>query len=89
MEKKTNIGNKAKVCIVWTVKAVDYTKEKENNIKAAFAKKYEIPESNIIIEKNFKLVNTDIDTGLNAENIKKITDPAFQQSLFKQYIAEN
>lgn len=89
MAKKINIGKKGKVSIIWNVKPMDYTKEKENNIKSLFAKKYNISESNIVVEKKFKTVNSGTDEALNTENIKKITDPAFQQSLFKQYMTEN
>ncbi len=89
MEKKIDIGKKAKVSIVWKVKPVDYSKEKENNIRTLFAKKYDIPESNIIIEKDYQTSVTNTNAGLNSENIKSITDPAFQHKLFKEYIEEN
>ena len=88
MEKKIDIGKKAKVSIVWSVKPIDYTSEKENNIKSLFAKKYNIPASNIVVEKKF--INSNItNEGLASESVKKITDPVFQQVLFKQYIDEN
>ena len=89
MEKKIDIGKKGKVSIIWNLKPMDYTKEKEDNIKSLFAKKYNIPEGNIVVEKKFKINITDSDNGLNSENIKSITDPVFQQNLFKQYIEEN
>lgn len=89
MGKKINIGEKAKVSVIWNLKAIDYTKEKEDNIKSLFAKKYNIPEANIVVEKKFKSTLKNTDNGLNEENIKNITDPVFQQNLFKEYIEEN
>lgn len=88
MEKKIDIGKEAKVNIVWNVSPIDYTKENEKNIKALFAKKYDIPIGNISIEKNFKkLVSGDV--ALNADNIKNITDVNFHYKLFKDYLLEN
>ena len=88
MEKKIEIGQKARVEITWNTTSTDPTKEEEKNIKTAFAKKYGIPEGNITVVVN--RINTAVESkGLNAENIKNIDDPAFQQSLFKQYLEEN
>jgi len=89
MEKKLDIGNKAKVSIVWNVKPSDYTKEKEKNIISLFAKKYEIPESNVTVECNYITNDAVGEHSLNAENIKNIDDPKFQQELYKQYLQEN
>lgn len=89
MEKKLDIGNRAKVSIVWNVKPSDYTKEKEKNIISLFAKKYEIPESNVAVECNYITNNAVGEHSLNAENIKNIDDPKFQQELYKQYMQEN
>lgn len=89
MEKKIDISKNSKVSIVWNVNPSDYTKEKEKNIKTLFSQKYDIPENNIIIEKKFIVKTTNADSGLNSENIKEITDPAFQQKLFKIYFDEN
>ena len=89
MEKKIEIGKNGKVKIKWNLSPIDYTKEKEKNIKALFAEKYGISPSNITIEKNFKKLSTNGDTALNAENIKDITDINFHHKLYKQYITEN
>ena len=89
MEKKIEIGKNGKVKIKWNLSPIDYTKEKEKNIKALFAEKYGISTSNITIEKNFKKLSTNGDTALNAENIKDITDINFHHKLYKQYITEN
>ena len=89
MEKKINIGENGKVKIIWNVSPIDYTKENEKNIKTVFAEKYNIPVSNIIIEKKFKKLIDGNDTALNSENIKDITDINFHHKLFKAYINEN
>lgn len=89
MEKKIEIGKNGKVKIKWNLSPIDYTKEKEKNIKALFGEKYGISPSNITIEKNFKKLSTNGDTALNAENIKDITDVNFHHKLYKQYITEN
>ena len=89
MEKKIEIGQDAKVCIVWNVSPIDYTKENEKNIKTIFAEKYNIPIKNIIVEKNFKKLTTNGDVALNADNIKNITDVNFHHQLYKQYLTDN
>jgi len=89
MEKKINIGQNGKVVIVWNTKPAEATKEMENCIITAFAKKYGIPESNVTIEKNTIVATQDGEISLNEENIKDIHDTKFQQELMKQYIAEN
>ena len=89
MQKKIDIGKIAKISIVWNVKPTDYTKEGENNIKALFAKKYDVPESNIVVDKKFITTVVNGDDKLNSENVKNITDPAFQHKLFKEYLTEN
>ena len=89
MEKKIEIGQKAKVIITLTTKT-SITKEEENSVISLFAKKYGIPESNVRVE---NIIVTDGSTsaedGLNSNNVKSIHDPVFQQVLFKQYAAEN
>lgn len=89
MEKKIDIGQKAKVEIEWRVKSPDHTKEEEKSIKTLFAKKYGIPESNITVIPKHTVAKSAKVEGLNSENIKNIQDPLFQQSMFKQYLAEN
>lgn len=89
MEKKIEIGQDAKVCIVWNVSPIDYTKENEKNIKTIFAEKYNIPIKNIVVEKNFKKLTTNGDVALNADNIKNITDVNFHHQLYKQYLTDN
>ena len=88
MEKKINIGKKAKVEITWKVNPLEYSDEKLENIRTLFAKKYNIPISNVHVEKEF-VTNGKSSVALNYENIKNITDPAFQHELFKQYLAES
>lgn len=88
--KKIDIGKNAKVNIVWNVTPTNYSREQEKSIISKFAKKYDIPSSNIRVEPNFfnKSLN-DGNTCLNSENIENIQDPKFQHSLFEKYLAEN
>lgn len=88
MQKKIDIGQNAKINIVWNIKPNQYTKEEENSIKSLFSKKYGVPEKNIIIEKHFVTEKGNAEA-LNSENIKNIQDPTFQHKLFKQYLIEN
>lgn len=89
MEKKINIGQKAKVIITLNTKA-SITKEEENSIISLFAKKYGIPERNVSVETNIITEgSSEVEDGLNSNNVKSIHDPVFQQLLFKQYGAEN
>lgn len=87
MNKKIDIGQKAKVNIVWNVSPTNYSREIKKSIISMMAKKYGIPEKNIKVEPNL-LVNRTTGT-LAADSVKSINDPNFQLELFKQYIAEN
>ena len=87
MNKKIDIGQKAKVNIVWNVSPTNYSREIKKSIISMMAKKYGIPEKNIKVEPNL-LVNRATGT-LAADSVKSINDPNFQLELFKQYIAEN
>lgn len=84
--KKIEIGKNGKVALVWNVSLLDYSKEQEQSIISAFAKKYGIPASNIHVEPNFGTVEKNNDTVLNSENIENIQSPEFQHGLFKQYL---
>lgn len=88
MEKKVEIGQNAKVRIVWSVIPSDYSEEKVKNIKAAMANKYGIPVSNISVETNIISKNKAGELSLNKDTIQNIQDPKFQQELFKRYLAE-
>lgn len=88
MQKKIDIGQKSKISIVWNIRPNQYTKEEEDNIKTLFAKKYNVSEKNIVVEKNFITENNN-SVALNSDNIKDIQDPAFQHKLFKEYLSEN
>lgn len=90
MLKKIDIGQAAKVRILWKIPSTQYTREGEKSIIALFAQKYGISESNISVECVFtNLNNTNGDVALNSENIKSIQDPNFQHELFKQYLINN
>jgi hypothetical protein len=87
MNKKIDIGQNAKVCIVWNVAPTDYSKEKEKSIIALMATKYGIPTKNIKVEPRF--INATGDSAIIAESVQNINEPKFQQELFKQYIIIN
>jgi DNA repair exonuclease SbcCD ATPase subunit len=87
MNKKIDIGQKAKVVVKWNVHQSNYTKELENSIISLTAQKYEIPEKNVSVETNYATVNNDgVITNTDAQNIH---DPKFQQELMKQFIEIN
>ena len=88
-ETKVKIGQKAKVEVVWNVLSVNYTQDKENDIKVAFAKKYGIPESNVTVTPNFISVNDNGVVSLNSDTISNIHDPKFQQALFPECLKEH
>ena len=89
MEKKINIGKNAKVSIIVNTNTT-VTDEEERNIKALFAKKYGIPESNISISKcPIKTEGETTDDTLNSDNVKDIYDNNFRYSLYKSYMGEN
>lgn len=84
--KKVEIGQDAKVVIVWNTSEPITTKEDEKNIITAMAKKYEIPAKNIRVEKHY------IDPSVNDEAlagsiVQDVNDPKFMQELMKQYMA--
>lgn len=84
--KKIDIGKNGKVSLIWNVSLLDYSKEQEQSIISAFAKKYGIPASNIHVEPNFGTAAKGNDAVLNSENIENIQSPEFQHGLFKQYL---
>lgn len=87
MGKKIEIGQNAKVCIVWNVAPTNYSKEQEKSIISMMAAKYGIPAKNIKVEPKF--MTSSGNSALVAESVQNINDPKFQQELFKLYISEN
>ncbi len=86
MTKKIEIGQNAKVCIVWNVAPTNYSKEQEKSIISMMATKYGIPSKNIKVEPKF--ITASGNSALVSESVQNINDPKFQQELFKLYIAE-
>ena len=87
MEKKVNIGQKAKVVVKWNVHQTNYSKELENSIISLMSQKYGIPEKNIRVETNYTALN---ESGvITSDDAKNIHDPKFQLELMKQFIAIN
>ena len=87
-ETKVNIGQRAEVLIRWDVAPVNFSEEKEKNIRVAFANKYGIPLSHVKVERNFIVSNDEGEVSLNHETIQNIQDPKFQQSLFEPCLKE-
>ena len=87
MNKKIDIGQKAKVVVKWNVHQSNYSKELEKSIISLMAQKYNIPEKNISVETNYSTTtNSGIIENTATQNIH---DPKFQQELMKQFIAVN
>lgn len=90
MAKDLKIGNNAKITIEWKVLPVDYSKEKENNIRESVAKKYGVEAKNVEVTPVFISLNTKGEKiALTNDTIQNIQDPKFQQELFKAYLEEN
>lgn len=87
MNKKIDIGQKAKVVVKWNVHQSNYTKELEKSIISLMAQKYGISEKNIRVETNYTALN---ECGaITSDDAKNIHDPKFQQELMKQFISIN
>lgn len=83
--KKIDIGQNAKVLVVWHTQQRITTDEEEKNIATAMSKKYGIPVKNIHVEKKFES-NDAADGTLAGDVVQNINDPRFQQELMKQYL---
>ena len=87
MNKKIDIGQKAKVVVKWNVHQSNYTKELEKSIISLMAQKYGISEKNIRVETNYTALN---ECGvITSDDAKSIHDPKFQQELMKEFIKIN
>lgn len=90
MAKDLKIGANAKITIEWKVLPIDYSKEKESNIRESVAQKYNVPVGNVEVTPVFISLNTKGEkVALTNNTIQNIQDPAFQQHLFKAYLEEN
>ena len=86
----TNLGEKTKVIIDWTVQPVDYSREKADSIAHKMAKKYGIPKDNIVVEPKFITKRADgQEVPLTNELITNIQDPKFQQMMFVKFAEDN
>lgn len=91
MAKKTQqvtIGKEAQVRIIWNVASVDYTDEKKDAIREAFAKKYGLNVSKVKVEPNFMAGVSDDVISLNKDTIQNINDPKFHQQLYVQFLED-
>lgn len=90
MAKDLKIGPNAKITIEWKVLPIDYSKEKESNIRESVAQKYNVPVGNVEVTPVFISLNTKGEkVALTNNTIQNIQDPVFQQHLFKAYLEEN
>lgn len=90
MAKDLKIGPNAKITIEWKVLPIDYSKEKEENIRESVAQKYNVPVGNVEVAPVFISLNTKGEkVALTNNTIQNIQDPVFQQHLFKAYLEEN
>ena len=90
MAKDLKIGPNAKITIEWKVLPIDYSKEKEANIRESVAQKYNVPVGNVEVTPVFISLNTKGEkVALTNNTIQNIQDPVFQQHLFKAYLEEN
>ena len=86
MAKKIEIGQNAKVCIVWKVSPTNYSKELERSIISKMAAKYGIPTKNIKVVPQY--ITSSGTPAMVGDTVQSINDPKFQQELMKQYIVE-
>lgn len=90
MQRKVDIGSKAKVEVQWNVRPVDYSNEKANELRSKVAAKYGISKRAVHVAPNFiKKNESGKDVVATADIVQNIQDPRFQQELFKIYLAEN
>ena len=90
MAKDLKIGENAKITIEWKTLPVDYSKEKEENIRESVARKYGVSTKNIEVVPVFiSLNNKGERVALTNDTIQNIQDPKFQQELYKVYLEEN
>ena len=88
-ETKVNIGQNARVQIVWNVLSVNYSEDKEKDVQTLFAEKYGIPKTHVKVIPNF-ISNNDGETiSLNSDTIQNVHDPKFQQALFPLCLKEH
>jgi DNA repair exonuclease SbcCD ATPase subunit len=85
-----NIGSEGRINIKWTVSPYDFSKEKMNTLIAKVSKKYNIPKDHVRVVPDFILLNEKGENvSMTNDIIANIQDPAFQVSLFKEYLDIN
>ena len=82
--KKIDIGQEAKVLVMWNTDKQFTTAEDEKNIASAMAKKYGIPVKNVKVKKNY-IPKDGADSVLAGDIVQNINDPRFMQELMKQF----
>lgn len=83
----TALTDKSSIRVIWDVLPIDYTREKEKNIKQKVSDKYGIPLKNVKVDPKFLMVGKDGKTvPLTNDTIMNIKDPKFQQTMFKEYL---
>lgn len=85
-----NVGKNSRFLIKWKTNIYDFSKEKENEIKVAFAKKYGIEKEHVKVVPEFIIVDKEgNELDMAKDVITNIQDPKFQTKLFKEYLDIN
>ena len=85
-----NITPKGKVHVHWKVNPYDYSRDAEKEIVAKISKKYSISKDQIkVLPELVVLDETGGEIPLSSNIVDDIQDPAFQLSLFKEYLTLN
>ena len=84
------IGSKSQICVHWKVSPYDFSKDKVNEIKGKFSKKYNIPRERIKVIPDFIIIENGVEKScINNDIIVNIQNPLFQLDLFKEYLKVN
>ena len=84
------VGKNSRFLVKWKTNIYDFSKEKENEIKSLFAKKYGIDKDHVKVVPEFIIIDkqgNEIDMAKDV--ITNIQDPKFQIKLFKEYLDIN
>jgi hypothetical protein len=90
MSSSYNFSSRGQFRVVWRCNPWDNTEEARKTVLERFSKKYGIPRNRIKIETD--IIRTDDEgnaVSLKSEVIDNIQSPAFQQSLFEEYVNLN
>ena len=85
-----SVGKDSKFLVKWKTNIYDFSKEKENEIKSCFAKKYNISKDHIKVVPEFTIIDKEgNELDMAKDVITNIQDPKFQIKLFQEYLDIN